>query len=238
MGKIYKVKTENYTVISNTILQDESLSWKARGVFAYLYAQHNDWEFYETEVMKHATDGRDSLRSALKELTKHGYLIRKRNRDEQGRVRSSDWLISDEPIKKPMLGKPTQAKPMQENTTLTSTNKTSTNRTSTNNNNKQPKAVSASELETRFNSLWKLYPKKEGKAGAFKAYKKAVKEGVTDETIKTGIQNYVQQRAGQDPKYTKQGSTWFNGKHWQDEYTTNNSGSSQDLNKVYGNWDF
>lgn len=95
-----------------------------------------------------------------------------------------------------------------------------------------------SDLENRFNSIWKSYPKKEGKATAFKAYKKAVKKGVTDETIKTGIANYVKQRQGEDPKYTKKGSNWFVGELWNDEYSTSGGEEEERLKSAYGDWNF
>ncbi|KRO14221.1 hypothetical protein IV64_GL001705 [Lactiplantibacillus xiangfangensis] len=122
MARIRKLAQNNYTVIDNAIIRDKSLSWKAKGVFAYLWSMPDDWEFYETEVMTHAKDGRDSLRSAIKELQDHHYMQRTRSRNEKGQVKTSDWELSD----KPMLEKPTQDKPMQDDPTLPSTNGLST----------------------------------------------------------------------------------------------------------------
>lgn len=82
------------------------------------------------------------------------------------------------------------------------------------------------QLEEDFNKLWKLYPRKEGKKKAFEAYKRAIKKGTTNKEIQTGIVNYLTQInvQGTDKKYIKQGSTWFNGECWDDEY---NLGESQ-----------
>lgn len=143
MTRISKLKKENFTVISNKVLRDDRLSWKARGIFAYIYAQKDNWEFYETEVMKHATDGRDSLRKGLGELEEFGYLKRTRKRDDHGKVGASEWVISDEPMLenqtqvkpktgKPMLDKPMLDKPTLENQTLINTNQINTNTTNTN----------------------------------------------------------------------------------------------------------
>lgn len=77
-------------------------------------------------------------------------------------------------------------------------------------------------LKNRFEALWKLYPKKQGKDKAFKSYQRAIKDGVEDETILNGLKNYLQQIEVQktEQQFIKNGSTWFNQKCWDDEYIT------------------
>lgn len=86
--------------------------------------------------------------------------------------------------------------------------------------NKPNKKSSTSELTDRFDSLWLMYPNKKGKENAAKAYKKAIKEGVTDDQIKTGIKNYLQEISVKNtPKtYIAHGSTWFSQRRWNDAY--------------------
>ena len=120
MVKVVKKYNENYTMISNRIINDSYLSWKAKGIFLHLWSRPDNWDFYETEVMKHATDGRSSLRSGLKELEDRGYITRKRMRNERGQVAESHWELNDEP----MFEKPTLDNPTLENQTLLSTNNT------------------------------------------------------------------------------------------------------------------
>lgn len=136
MTRIKKDYSKGFTTLNNVVLRDERLSWKARGIFSYLWSMPDDWEFYETEVAKHATDGRASLRSGLGELTKFGYLERTRSRDKNGKFGAPVWILHDEPSddRKPMfdfptLEKPTLEKPTLENRTLL--NKYLTNQTST-----------------------------------------------------------------------------------------------------------
>lgn len=90
--------------------------------------------------------------------------------------------------------------------------------------------VSEKQLEEDFDKLWKLYPRKEGKKKAFESYKRAVKKGTTNKEIQTGIVNYLTQikAQGTAKQYIKQGSTWFNGECWDDEY--NVGGSSSPVN--------
>ena len=86
------------------------------------------------------------------------------------------------------------------------------------------------QLEEDFEKLWKLYPRKEGKKKAFEAYKRAIKKGTTNKDIQTGIVNYLTQIRVQrtNKQYIKQGSTWFNGECWNDEY--NVGGNSSPIN--------
>lgn len=134
MSKLIKPRHTGFTVTSNKIIRDASLSWKARGIFTYLWSQPKDWDFYETEVMRHATDGRDGLRSGLKELETAGYLKRLRTRNENGQLSGSDWEISDEPmLASPVSDKPMLENPMLDEGTLLNTNPLSTNQLNTNN---------------------------------------------------------------------------------------------------------
>ena len=79
----------------------------------------------------------------------------------------------------------------------------------------------AVSLESRFDALWKLYPKKAGRINALNDYKRAVKDGVTDEEIADGIARYVEyiNARNTDPQYILQGSTFFHQRRWTDEYT-------------------
>ncbi|WP_407350071.1 helix-turn-helix domain-containing protein [Lactococcus garvieae] len=89
-------------------------------------------------------------------------------------------------------------------------------------NNISDKSDKETDLENRFSLLWKMYPNKKGKPKALTAYKKAVKSGVTDKEIQTGIENYLAEinAKGTSKDYIKHGSTWFHGKGWEDDYDT------------------
>lgn len=131
--KVEKMKRSGFTIINNGVLNNTQLSWKAKGLFAYLWSQSDSWDFYEVEVLKHSTDGRASLRAGLKELEEHGYLKRYRKRDDKGILRESKWILSEQPMFDfPKLDKPTLDYPTLDNRTLTSTNQNNTNLNNTN----------------------------------------------------------------------------------------------------------
>lgn len=82
------------------------------------------------------------------------------------------------------------------------------------------KRIQKSERDQMFETIWKLYPKKSGKANAKRDFDKAIKSGVDPELIKSKLEEYLKQiKAKQTPQqFIKQGSTWFHQSGWEDEY--------------------
>ena len=123
----------NFTIIGNAGLKDKRLSLKAKGLLAYMLSLPDDWVFYETELMDHSKDGRDAIRSALKELEKSGYLIRHQKREDNGKFGQKEWSVWDEPTtENPTTVNQISENPTAENPTLLSTNEPSTNELNTN----------------------------------------------------------------------------------------------------------
>lgn len=87
----------------------------------------------------------------------------------------------------------------------------------------------------RFDKLWESYPRKEDKKRAFEAYKRAIKSGVTDDVIADGINRYRRYIDVMKitKKYIKQGSTWFSGECWNDEYDVNDRQLTPDEEREY-----
>jgi hypothetical protein len=129
---IYRIVKDNenpYIMVNKGFLQDERLSWKSKGLLTYLLSLPDDWKIYETEIMKHSTDGRDSTRSGIKELIKLGYMERQRIRNEDGSFNGYEYLVYEVSTKN---GLSNNGKP--ENGKSNTTNNNLTNNKSTNNN--------------------------------------------------------------------------------------------------------
>ena len=127
---IKRAKREtNFTMMSNVGLRDKRLSFKAKGLLAYMLSLPDDWVFYEEEITKHSTDGKQSVRTGLKELQQLGYLIKNQSR-EKGKFAKVDWLLYDEPgnvdiqVFLPQTEKRSTDNPPTENQPLLSTNVT------------------------------------------------------------------------------------------------------------------
>lgn len=84
--------------------------------------------------------------------------------------------------------------------------------------NASPSLTRSNTLAERFDHLWELYPKKQGKKQAFESYKRAVRDGSTDEEIEAGIKAYTEYAKNKDSQYIKQGSSFFRQKAWEDDW--------------------
>lgn len=235
MSKIKHSRKRSYTVTANKVVRDGELSWKARGIFNYLWSMPEDWEFYMNEVVKHSKDGMTTLKSGIKELEDAGYLKRIPAHSDGGKFTGMDWLLSEtqefRQSSEPSDGNTVSQETRQTvNQPLLNTNTTKDLITLSTKDTKRNKKESSDDLSgqtsltDRFEKLWKLYPKKQGKQVAFRAYKRAVKKGTEDKDIELGIANYKKyiQIKKISSQYIKQGSTWFNQGCWEDEYDYGN----------------
>jgi hypothetical protein len=84
--RIQKTKDDPYIRINKGCLQDSRLSWKAKGLLAYMLSLPDDWVFHRDELLKHSPDGRKSLLSTIKELKEAGYLKVVPEKNDNGRV--------------------------------------------------------------------------------------------------------------------------------------------------------
>lgn len=77
-----------------------------------------------------------------------------------------------------------------------------------------------------FDEFWAIYPRHVAKQAAARMYKRAIKS-TTPDRIKRGAARYAQERAGQDPAYTKHPATWLNGGCWDDEPAAVRNGNGE-----------
>jgi len=95
-GKIHRIKsTENFVILQKTVLQDENLSWKAKGLHCYLMQLPSDWQINVADLSNRSKDGRDATSSALSELQKAGYVKRTKINDEGGKFAGYDYEVHE-----------------------------------------------------------------------------------------------------------------------------------------------
>lgn len=136
MATIRVEKNKNYSVISNTPLQDKNLSLKAKGLLALVFTLPDDWEYSINGIVKIVKESRDAVMTAFNELEKFGYMKRSRLRNSDGTLGETEYIFFENPIQnkqeldcepksekptleKPILGKPTLENPIQQNTNKT-----------------------------------------------------------------------------------------------------------------------
>lgn len=92
----FKNKKRRFTQIDNELVNNAALSWQAKGLMLYLLSKTDGWEFFESEIVKHATNGKGSVSSIIQELIAVGYLERgERTRNEKGHLGGYVYQISD-----------------------------------------------------------------------------------------------------------------------------------------------
>ncbi len=91
-------REDPFARIPKSVLDDPSLSWRAKGVLCYLIGKPPGWKCRATDIIKHATEGKAAVWAALKQLRRIGYAQLIQIRDEGGRVVEWVWNISDSPI--------------------------------------------------------------------------------------------------------------------------------------------
>ena len=239
-------KNENYTTVHNGFIKRKDLSWKAKGIMTYLLSLPDDWVVNLDEIKRNASDGESSFRSGWKELKDAGYVSKRSIRDEvTKKILKWETIIKEIPDEKKNhnvgnhnVGIHQVGNHQVDNRKLLSTKELSTNKLITNIQKEHQPSDDGQSTSERFESIWKYYPRKEGKKKAFASYKRALKNGVTDEEIMEGLEKYNQyiKKEKTDRKYIAHGSTWFNENRWQDEYDVNsNKGSNE---KTWAGSDF
>lgn len=78
----------NFTVLHNHVLRDHRLSFKARGLLAYILSMPDNFKFTAELLTRHAPDGRQSVITGLRELRDAGYLTVTRTQSSDGRWRT------------------------------------------------------------------------------------------------------------------------------------------------------
>ncbi|MBS4931766.1 MAG: hypothetical protein KH020_10685 [Clostridiales bacterium] len=79
-----KKRPSNFVMMDKTFLEDERLSFKAKGILAYLLSKPDDWKVIVGNLVNSSKDGKASVYAGLKELKECGYYEKVPIRNEQG----------------------------------------------------------------------------------------------------------------------------------------------------------
>jgi hypothetical protein len=127
----------NTVTIPNATAQDASLSWAARGLLLFMLSMPPNWDFHEHDLVNRSPQGRDALRSIVRELEAHGFLERHQARDDQGRQAAAQWRVWDRPqhqrdtMPAPLTGKPSTENPSTDKSPVTTARSPRTEKPST-----------------------------------------------------------------------------------------------------------
>lgn len=134
---ILKNKTQNnFTMISNNILRDNSLKMIDRGVMCTICSLPDGWDFSVAGLCKIVPDGKDAIRKSLKRLETKGYLRRFSVHGNHGRFKThievftekervgkalqsidhGGFTVAEKPLRKNRHGETVAVNPPQYNT--------------------------------------------------------------------------------------------------------------------------
>lgn len=129
-------KKNNFVMLDKGFLEDNHLSFKAKGILAYLLSKPDDWKVIIKDLINHSSDGKGSIYNGLNELKKYGYYKKEPVRDEKGVILRWESVIYEcpdcendkiNPITPPLPNFPDMDNPFVENGEHNNTNSNKTN---------------------------------------------------------------------------------------------------------------
>lgn len=205
--------SDNFAQISNAALADQRLSFRARGVLAYLLSRPVGWTATSDGLSKQAKEGRDAVRTALNELLDAGYLIRVKRHDERGQ-----WVTDVHVTDSPATENQASANQSSADQALSTKKETQEELPTTSSSTGVDGAIQVrpdvSHLE--FEQFWVTYPRKVGKQAAKRAYLQARRRGIMHTTILDAAQRY-RDDPNREQQFTAHPTTWLNHGRWDDD---------------------
>lgn len=228
---------DNFTVVTNQLINDQTLSWAAKGVLCYLLSKPTDWQFFIGDIVKHAACTEYQVQKLIKELETAGYI--KRYKDVKPGTNKLYWVweinIEKENLRQPEIATIVNCdgrKIVPYTNTNTDTNTDLTVKPLRDINNTDvlftslPPKGAVADHEDDWEQFWKSYTpvkidgrvvQKGSKSVARKKYMQIRKKGVTHDELMQGMLAYI--------RYCKENAilscgvaVFLNQERWKDDY--------------------
>lgn len=95
MTIVHATHERRFTQICNDALDDPRISFRAKGVLAYLLSKPASWKLHYQHLMTVGPEGKDAVLSALAELKQYGYLIYDRQQNERHQWTTSVRVVEE-----------------------------------------------------------------------------------------------------------------------------------------------
>lgn len=224
-------KRRRFTVIDNTAIEDERLSFRALGLLTYLLSKPDEWKANVAHLCERHVEGREAVRSALRDLESLGYVVRRWVR--AGGAPVMEYVVfevAQEPEKQTTMvaqerddgnlgaqesdaSKYSEEQVLREQVLTPPTppaNETALALV-------QPvQPVLAPSVRSAFERWWEHYPRKVGKLEARKVFPKALKEAGSLQALIAGADRLATD-PNREAQYTRHPKTWLNSGGWDDE---------------------
>lgn len=114
---------EKFGQTPNSLLNNNKISLKAKGLYGYIQSKPNNWSFSVRNIASQLKEGISSINAGLKELEKFGYLNRVKYQDDKTGHWNIDYQLNYNPCvenqykdtQKPCVENPNTENPNTEN---------------------------------------------------------------------------------------------------------------------------
>ena len=79
--------TKNYVKIPNDLVDDPTISWKAKGLFCHMASKPDNWNFTVRSLASQFPDGKSAIFAALDELKERGWITFTKRANGQGKYK-------------------------------------------------------------------------------------------------------------------------------------------------------
>lgn len=226
MSTIRVQRRSRFTTIDRETINDDRLSFRARGLLVWLLDKPDDWRCDSDSLAMAASEGRDAIRTALRELAECGYIRRTKTQTSRGQWITETMVFERPPVDTddgfPGVGNPDVGNPdVGEPGPLLKTETEDCDRRETSSLSESSTEVAVVEepktLTADFDMFYGVYPRKVGRPAAAKAYKLAQQKHGTI-AILGGLARWSEYWvAKNEPQFVPHPSTWLNQERYLDE---------------------
>lgn len=198
-----------FTTVSNSTIEDASLSFRARGVLVWLLSKPDDWSASSDAICRQGTEGRDAIRNTLRELETAGYIRREKIRLADGTF-TSTCTVYECGVPSTTDSQASASQPPEGQAVIQELRaKTDTKRDSSSSGDD-------GVFDSIFDAFWKQYPRKTGKPAAKKALKPVASQ---PGAIATGLAKWVEfwNADRTEQRFIPHPATWLNQRRWEDD---------------------
>lgn len=103
MSTIRVADRRRWVAIANEAVNDDRLSFRARGVLVWLLSKPDGWTFTRQSIAEHGKEGESAIRAVLVELRDAGYIVRQKTRRADGRI-VTETVLYEVPPDAPEVG--------------------------------------------------------------------------------------------------------------------------------------
>lgn len=213
---------DHFTQIPNEWVRDRRLSLKAIGLLTQLMSHSPGWNMSIRSLAKANNTGIDTIKSAVIELEKYGYLKRsvKQTQNADGTFADYEWITAD-PFQNPVTAETRHGRTEHKEEQIL----------------KEEQVIENNErtdaLKEQFNEFYKAYPRRIDPGDAFKAFRSALKRA-SFEDILAGTIRFANDPNLPEKKFIKYPAKWLRADAWENQVESANDTVAK--NKQDGFW--